>query len=98
MKIRQNRDKVFVFRCDDGNFATWYSFAHEAMDFAGDVRILALVSFEGAEFDAGFFWWIFGGDVLVNIDAWGFAEAVGALFDDAMGELKDWFAGTVVFG
>ena len=84
--------------CNDRDFAARHALAHEAMNFAGNVGVFALVGLESAELDAGFFWWIFGGNMFVDVDAWGFAEAISALLDDTMRKFEDWLTGTIILG
>ena len=98
MEIWQNRDQIFVLWRNDGDFASWNAFAHETMDFGSDIRILALVGFKATELDAGLLWRIFGSNMLVDIDARRFTEAVCALLDNIMSELEDWLAGAIVLG
>ena len=87
MEIWQNRDQIFMLWRNDGDFASWNAFAHEAMDFGGNIRIFALIRFEAAKLDAGLLWRVFGSNMLVDIDARRFTEAVCALLDDIVRKL-----------
>ena len=85
-----------MLRCDDGNFVTLHAFVEECADLMSDAGIFGLIALEFAVFDTGFFRRIGGNDSLVDADVWRLTEAVFALFNDVMGEVKNFGAAAVI--